>query len=150
MSLHLRAHCVSCFVLWAAGFRRLHLRLVTLTKCVFTCSFHRSLWYIVLTYLQQLLSKSLCSFRRKAADMNSHLASSMLLRIRTQSASLKCNTSRSCVTLSGILNLTCVKTPLWSATAAQGFAVQSNTSVNTKSKMYFPRVSFFTNWRSPN
>ena len=99
--------------------------------------------------------RSSCSVSRCAPSegnvviRKSQFASSMLLSSRSQSASLKCHTSRSCDAVSGILNFTCVRTPLWSATAAQGFAEQSGTSVSTKSRMYFPRVGSFTSWRSP-
>ena len=138
MSLHSRAAAASCAVPWAACFR-------------LTASSRHSVsqgWvdFFIFTARLGMLSSAICNncsvsrcapSEGKVSDMNFQLASSMLLCIRTQSASLKCHTSRSGVTVSGILNLTCVKTALWSATAAQGFAVQSGTSVRTKSKMSF-------------
>ena len=69
------------------------------------------------------VSLSIADSYLNACRLNAEALAAFQHMLPGQSASLKCHTSLLCDAISFILNLTCVKTPLWSATAAPGLAV---------------------------
>ena len=136
---------------WASCFR--------LTACSPRRVSHGCVVFLILTHRLGMLSSAMCSsFSVRSwapseggvQDKKFHSVSSISLESLSQSASLKCQTSRWCDAVSGTLNFTVVRTPLWSATAATVFAVQSVTSVITRSRMYWLRVGSLTFCCSPS